>query len=908
MMTERLDMEKKMNRAISYTVSELWERGRDSIPQDMLSASHLIYSSPATLSFNSPGAEGFGVKRAGLSVPGSVMLIVSPGCCGRNTSSISSMKGYEDRFFYLTMDETDLVTGRHLRRIPKAVCELAAGLKKKPSVIMICITCVDALLGTDMERVCRKAENMVNKELRALSKDSGNEASEEKHYVRVRPCYMYALTREGRKPPMVHVRQSIYSLLEPMKKKADSVNFMGYFAPVDEKSELRDLLRQIGVKKIREVSACPDYEELCMMAEANFNLVLNPEARPAAGDLQEKLGIPSIELMRLYQIDRIAAQYDALGAALGVSFDYGEYREEAKSAMKAFRENFPDAVFSVGEAINADPFELALALVRYGFAVKEIFGTLTTDSYRYIRHLAALSPDTKVYSNLAPSMLLYEESPSEKEQGLHIALGRDAGWYHPDYPCLQWGQDIQPFGFRGVRQFFEALEETARGGRKDLFGSLIRLGGHEETGLIVTGTCKGRGGSESLNADREKTDPSAGARGRLSERVSQPPKGYRKVLTPFAPDQSGAVSVFYELGGITVICDAGGCTGNICGFDEPRWFRERSAVFSAGLRDMDAILGRDDRLIAKLADTASLLCGGAAEKAPAFTSIIGTPVPAVIGTDFKALERMAEKKTGLPCLGIACDGMEYYDKGVEKAYLALFDRFAGGRAEDDPGRTEKHRDMVGILGAQYMDLNGFADLSALRELTEEKTGAGAVIFGSREDGISAFADPGSLKEVIVVTVSGYEAAKRLRAKYGIPFRCHNPLAERQIREIAAHVQNMGNEAASQVEDTGRGSDCPGGIAGRKILVIHEQVTANSCREVLRELGASAVDIASWFMMKEELCEAGDFRLREESDAAPAVRRGNYDMIIADPVMLPLIRDCFDGVFAGLPHFAVSGKL
>ena len=150
-----------MSGATSYTVRELWELGKDNIPQDMVSSSHLIYSSPATLAFNSPGAEGFGVKRAGLSVPGSVMLIVSPGCCGRNTSSISTMKGYENRFFYLTMDETDLITGRHLRRIPKAVCELAAGLGKRPSVIMICITCVDALLGTDMERVCKKAEKII---------------------------------------------------------------------------------------------------------------------------------------------------------------------------------------------------------------------------------------------------------------------------------------------------------------------------------------------------------------------------------------------------------------------------------------------------------------------------------------------------------------------------------------------------------------------------------------------------------------------------------------------------------------------------------------------------------------------------------------------------------------------------
>ena len=87
-------------------------------------------------------------------------------------------------------------------------------------------------------------------------------------------------------------------------------------------------------------------------------------------------------------------------------------------------------------------------------------------------------------------------------------------------------------------------------------------------------------------------------------------RGLRKYLTPFAPDQSGAVSVLYELGGIIVICDAGGCAGNVCGFDEPRWFEQKSAVFSAGLRDMDAILGRDDRLVAKLVDAAEKVEAG----------------------------------------------------------------------------------------------------------------------------------------------------------------------------------------------------------------------------------------------------------------------------------------------------------
>ena len=102
-------------------------------------------------------------------------------------------------------------------------------------------------------------------------------------------------------------------------------------------------------------------------------------------------------------------------------------------------------------------------------------------------------------------------------------------------------------------------------------------------------------------------------------------KGLRLYIAPFAPDQSGAAAVFCEMGGMVIILDAGGCAGNICGFDEPRWFGSRSAIFSAGLRDMDAILGRDDLLVGKV------------EKAcrdieASFVAVIGTPVPAVIGT------------------------------------------------------------------------------------------------------------------------------------------------------------------------------------------------------------------------------------------------------------------------------------
>lgn len=442
--------------ALFYTIEELAQRGKDNIPAEFISGNHLIYSSPATLAFNSPGAEGFGVKRAGLAVPESIMLIVAPGCCGRNTSLISRMPEYNNRFFYLNMDETDIITGRHLKKIPQAIREVVEFLEKKPSVVMVCITCVDALLGTDMDRVCKKAEEEIN--------------------LPVRPCYMYALTREGRKPPMVHVRQSIYSLLKPKKKKGTVVDILGFFAPLSQETELYDILHQMGVKTTYEISRCATFEEYLHMAEANFALVLNPEARFAAKDFEERLQIPSIELIRFYEVDRIEKQYTAFANAIGVTIDDSVYRNRAKEAVQQFKRKYDKLCFSIGECQNADPFELALALLRYGYEVEEIFGTITADNFVYIRYINEFSPGTRVYSNLHPSMIYYEEmtekqnacGPAEQEgvpeedcqaTERHITIGRDAGYYHRSWPNLPWNSDVQPFGYEAVWSLFEHLDE-----------------------------------------------------------------------------------------------------------------------------------------------------------------------------------------------------------------------------------------------------------------------------------------------------------------------------------------------------------------------------------------------------------------------------------------------------------------
>lgn len=826
-----------MKKAYFCTAEELEQRGKDNLPKQFQSGEHLIYSSPATLAFNSPGAEGFGVKRAGLAVPGSIMLIVAPGCCGRNTSMISSMKEYNNRFFYLCMDETDIVTGRHLKKIPKAVASICESLEKKPSVVMICITCVDALLGTDMERVCRKAE--------------------EKAGLPVRPCYMYALTREGRKPPMVHVRQSLYSLLEPGHKKGNVVNLLGYFSPLVDDCELYTLLQEAGVKTIHEISRCEDFEEYKKMSEANFNLVLHPEARFAAEDFHDRLKIPFIELRRLYQIDKIGSQYQAFGAALGIEFHAEEQKKQAQEAIESFRKVCPEPVFAVGECANADPFELSLALVKYGFKVAEIYGTITGENFIYIRQLKKLSPQTKIFSNMEPTMLYYDSA----ESGVTLTIGKDACYYHPNTKGIHWNEERQPFGYVGVRRLFEALELAVT---EQAEGNVLQ----KQVEVI---------GSKSQEAIAEQSQESL-FKEEVDKKEDVYVRGLWKGLTPFAPDQSGVASVFYELGGILVICDAGGCTGNVCGFDEPRWFGERSAIFSAGLRDMDAILGRDDRLVAKLTD--------AAEKIDAnFAAVIGTPVPAVIATDYRALQRMCEKKTNLPILTVDTNGMELYDVGEEKAWLTLFKTFAGkdvasqkeASEEDDSSKKMK----IGVLGLTPHDVSDLKIEEKFRKSENENTHY--ICYGMRA-GIDKVKTAGSADKNLVVAPAALETAKYLEKEFGTPYEVGYPFVDELIPEL--------------------------GYERKKILIIHQQVIANAIRQEIRTRSDeqnTEVTVASWFMMKSELSEEGDLSLKEEMDYCKLVQNGNYDIVFADENMRGLVPG-FKGTFVNIRHFAVSGKL
>lgn len=147
-------------------------------------------------------------------------------------------------------------------------------------------------------------------------------------------------------------------------------------------------------------------------------------------------------------------------------------------------------------------------------------------------------------------------------------------------------------------------------------------------------------------------------------------KNFYQYLAPFAPDYSGAAAVFCTAGALTVLCDPGGCSGNVCGYDEPRFYENGAALYSAALRDMDTIFGKDEKLAEKIVSAAA--CGDFK-----FIALVGTPVVSVIATDLEALCRIVEERTGIRTVSVDTNGMELYDVGERKARKVIEKNFSG---------------------------------------------------------------------------------------------------------------------------------------------------------------------------------------------------------------------------------------
>jgi hypothetical protein len=303
---------------------------------------------------------------------------------------------------------------------------------------------------------------------------------------------------------------------------------------------------------------------------------------------------------------------------------------------------------------------------------------------------------------------------------------------------------------------------------------------------------------------------------------------------------------------------------------------------------MDAIMGDDEKLLEKirraLEDT----------RAPSVT-IIGSPVPMVIGFDFKGFASLVERRTGLPSFGFPTTGLAYYDQGQKEAYLAIAKKLLSAGPPRD-------RTSVNILGASAQDGFDDAALDTLEAFLENAGLTTRTIWGARSSQ-EALKDSGGAGVNWVITAAALPLARYLEARFGTPFVAGLPIGRGERERIFSGLRAPaeGKKAERIFPSVKEGK--------QEILIVGEALFCSSLRAYLEtEGGTGPVEIATFFTQGQELFRAGDRLFVTEDDVRETFASGRYKRVIADPLMEDLCPQTNGPRFTPLPHRAVSGRL
>ena len=373
-------------------------------------------------------------------------------------------------------------------------------------------------------------------------------------------------------------------------------------------------------------------------------------------------------------------------------------------------------------------------------------------------------------------------------------------------------------------------------------------------------------------------------------------------ISIYSADAFGICSALYELGGLCVMHDASGCNSTYNTHDEPRWYDFDSMVYISGLSEMEAIMGDDQKFIDDIVYTAK-------ELSPNFIAMAGTPIPTMIGTDFKAIANIIEKETNIPTFGFDTTGMHSYVSGAYKAFEALAKRFLKrndkeSRAEQKESVDKESREVkntiikVNILGVTPLDFSINKSVEAMVDLLKENNFE-VISTWAMGSSLEYIKNAGDADVNLVVSYSGIGAAKYMYENLDIPYVVGTPFGKEFAKKVIEDLKEVKSTKENKISYDNRKID-----KDAEITIVGESVMSESLAYAITKEKNKTVNVISALETDEKLLLEGDKIAMYEDDIEKCLK--NSKTIIADPLYRPICP--LDSNFISLPHEAFSGRI
>ena len=331
-------------------------------------------SCKSSLEYTCPSHGGWGMVRIGMMIPECHQLFVCPSACGRHGALGAIQQGFKDRLSYLYVEQSDVISGYDSVMI-EAVGEVLKRLKKRPKVMLVFVSCIDDLIGTDGDAVIA-------------------ELSERYPDIKFRMGHMNPISTDSDEPPLVTTWKSVYSLMEwNGEKRTPAVNMLGNYLPVHQDSEIHTLMKLLGME-VHHIGNYTTYEELRDMGNYYINLLLSTKVEKV-GQLLERtqkiryqnghITCDFAEIRENYKVllenlSAVAENNENAELSICIKEKRAELEDvlnqaenEAKAAIAKAKELIGNRPISIDYSAFGKPLEAGKFLCEQGFFVKTVY-------------------------------------------------------------------------------------------------------------------------------------------------------------------------------------------------------------------------------------------------------------------------------------------------------------------------------------------------------------------------------------------------------------------------------------------------------------------------------------------------------------------------------------------------------
>lgn len=376
-------------------------------------------------------------------IPESHTLHVGPAACARRHVIKAHENHDADSVSFLALSEEDVAVG-YSQQIIEAISQLNEVLETKPRLYLICVKCIDDLLGNDDQALL-------------------GELHEAFPRLRFAINHIDPIALSSTHSPSEKNKSTLYQFIEAGQERDSGITLMSPYAPIPADCEFRRVIDQWGMGPVRRILECVTYQDYQDLGKSALLLLNSPMAKHAADDLSRRLGTPLIASPLDYSPQSMTLFYRQLAQLFSKPVPPGLERWEAEAH---------EALASAARAVDArglsvvvdssaimQPFLFAKTLLEYGFPLCCVttkgITPLEAEAYKWV---VDHSPDTLVVRTHSYKAFVGEGYPLPEDP---LVIGADFARVLGVSRSVDVWHDEGLFGFQGIVKLAYMIEEAA---------------------------------------------------------------------------------------------------------------------------------------------------------------------------------------------------------------------------------------------------------------------------------------------------------------------------------------------------------------------------------------------------------------------------------------------------------------